>query len=482
MSKYSRLLLLAVVAGLLPACSSEMTRFSYPVMGMKQPPVQERQRSYDRSYEKSYDRSYDQDRLQSYKNQYQYNDRGRYQDYQPDRRDYSRSRYNPPYKYQNQRRYNERDVYDTSSTDNADKNKGLNKRGYNAYSRNEIDRDQLPQISEKKKLDRPLYGQDRGQLYADENRYKPQRLAGNMAHKPALDDPYGRHVVSGGDTLYNISRRYNVQTEDVRRLNDLQSNDIKLGQQLYIPGLGKQTSRRDAQRTSSLGKDGLHRVEKGDTIYNLSRRYNVTREDLAAANGISDMGQLQLGQKIVIPGKGKKTPVQVASIDKRAGVKALSDRNTPLPRKKPAEQSKHKIKAVDSGARKTLAGAPKFLWPARGKILSGFGRQKSGTINDGVNLALPAGTLVKAAGDGVVAYAGNELKGYGNLILIRHDNNWVTAYAHNQRLMVKRGEKVRRGQAIAKSGKTGSVHQPQLHFELRKGSKPVNPVKYLAMR
>jgi murein DD-endopeptidase MepM/ murein hydrolase activator NlpD len=123
--------------------------------------------------------------------------------------------------------------------------------------------------------------------------------------------------------------------------------------------------------------------------------------------------------------------------------------------------------------------AGKLRWPAKGKVVANFGARPDGTHNDGVNLAVPLGTEVHAAENGVVAYAGNELKGYGNLILVRHDNGWVTAYAHNDQLMVKRGEKVRRGQIIAKAGKTGTVDQPQVHFELRLGSKPVDPLPYM---
>ena len=119
---------------------------------------------------------------------------------------------------------------------------------------------------------------------------------------------------------------------------------------------------------------------------------------------------------------------------------------------------------------------PEFRWPARGRVIQGF---KSGG-NDGINIAVPEGTAVKAAEDGVVAYAGSELKGYGNLVLIRHPNGFVSAYAHNGALDVKRGETVKRGQTIAKSGQSGNVSSPQLHFELRKGSTPVDPSGFLA--
>ena len=116
-----------------------------------------------------------------------------------------------------------------------------------------------------------------------------------------------------------------------------------------------------------------------------------------------------------------------------------------------------------------------FRWPVKGRVIAEFGARPDGGHNDGIDLAVPQGTSVKAAENGVVAYAGNELKGYGNLVLIRHANNWVSAYAHNEELLVKRGDKVRRGQIIAKAGATGAVSQPQVHFELRKGSRPVDP-------
>jgi murein DD-endopeptidase MepM/ murein hydrolase activator NlpD len=119
---------------------------------------------------------------------------------------------------------------------------------------------------------------------------------------------------------------------------------------------------------------------------------------------------------------------------------------------------------------------PEFRWPARGRIIQGF----SSGGNDGINIAVPEGTPVKAAEGGQVAYAGSELKGYGNLVLIRHPNGFVTAYAHNGELEVKRGDTVKRGQTIAKSGQSGNVGSPQLHFELRKGATPIDPTSYLA--
>jgi len=130
-------------------------------------------------------------------------------------------------------------------------------------------------------------------------------------------------------------------------------------------------------------------------------------------------------------------------------------------------------------AAEATGALPTFRWPVRGKVITSYGAKTNGKANDGINLAVPEGTPVKAAEDGVVAYSGNELKGYGNLVLVRHSNGYVTAYAHASELLVKRGDTIKRGQIIAKSGQSGEVGSPQLHFEIRKGSSPVDPLQFL---
>ena len=121
-----------------------------------------------------------------------------------------------------------------------------------------------------------------------------------------------------------------------------------------------------------------------------------------------------------------------------------------------------------------------FLWPVNGKVISPFGSKNGGLHNDGINIAAPRGTPVRAAENGVVVYSGNQIRGFGNLLLIRHSDGWVTAYAHNDTLLVKKGQQVKRGETIARVGSTGNVTQPQLHFELRKGTEAVDPAGYLA--
>ena len=144
-----------------------------------------------------------------------------------------------------------------------------------------------------------------------------------------------------------------------------------------------------------------------------------------------------------------------------------------------AAPSPHKVRKARSKAAEPAGGLPSFRWPVRGRVIAGFGPKPSGLQNDGINLAVPEGTPVKAAEDGVVAYAGNELKGYGNLVLLRHSDGFVTAYANASEILVKKGDTIKRGQVIAKSGQTGNVTSPQLHFEIRKGATPVDPAQYL---
>lgn len=125
-------------------------------------------------------------------------------------------------------------------------------------------------------------------------------------------------------------------------------------------------------------------------------------------------------------------------------------------------------------------GGHSFLWPLQGRIVGPYGTGAGGIQNDGINIAAPEGTPVVAAEAGTVAYVGNELRGYGNLVLVKHADGWMTAYAHNSKLLVTRGQKVKRGQVIARSGSTGSVSEPQLHFEVRRGTRALDPTDYLA--
>jgi murein DD-endopeptidase MepM/ murein hydrolase activator NlpD len=243
----------------------------------------------------------------------------------------------------------------------------------------------------------------------------------------------------------------------------------------------------------------VHVVAPGETLMSISRRYHKPLKQIADANHIPPHTHLKIGDRIVIPGRvvasaapavpaapaaHAPAPAPVVAAPKAQPSRAIAA--APLPAPAPAPAPKVTAEASPSanfaqaGGQATAeakattgAAATAFKWPLRGRVISGFPK------NDGIDLAVPEGTAVHAADDGVVAYAGAELKGYGNLILIRHQNGFVTAYAHASELMVKRNDTVRRGQVIAKSGQTGSVSAPQLHFEIRKGSTPVDPMQYL---
>jgi murein DD-endopeptidase MepM/ murein hydrolase activator NlpD len=250
----------------------------------------------------------------------------------------------------------------------------------------------------------------------------------------------------------------------------------------------------------------LHTVEGGDTLYALGRKYGVSPFSIAEANGLETNQQLALGQKVKIPGSKAVKPKRVeeetvaeveaaprpAKLKQRAPLAlteeeqvASEDADTETaigetPKKVVAEaKPKLKEQPIAEAPMASPAGL-NLRWPLKGKVISGYGNKPGGLKNEGINISVPEGTSIRAADTGVVAYAGNELKGYGNLVLIRHAGGYVTAYAHAKELLVKRGDKVERGAVIGKAGQTGSVSSPQLHFEVRKGATALDPMKYMS--
>ncbi len=236
-------------------------------------------------------------------------------------------------------------------------------------------------------------------------------------------------------------------------------------------------------------------VQDGDTLYGISRRTGTSVDQLMALNGLSSTA-IQIGETLRLSGTTIATaapaPRQVASAAPAPTVRlappaprATNRTIASVPQPAPSvpvdiAPTPASLSPADDLADPPSVNGTTFRWPVRGRIISGFGSQPNGQRNDGINMAVPEGTSVKAAEAGTVIYAGNELEGYGNLILVRHADGWVSAYAHNKDLLVKRGDTVRRGQIIAHAGMTGSVSAPQVHFELRQGSKPVNPLDYLS--
>lgn len=174
-----------------------------------------------------------------------------------------------------------------------------------------------------------------------------------------------------------------------------------------------------------------------------------------------------------------KKIAEVRAADHKAKADEAAMTTASIPDSKPAPARSQPLPEKEAPATTEATDAPTFRWPARGRVISGFGARGTGGANDGINIALPEGTPVRAAEGGTVVHADDALKGYGKLVLIRHPSGYVSVYAHNSELKVKRGESVRRGQVIASSGQSGNVTAPQLHFEIRKGATPVDPNKYL---
>lgn len=263
----------------------------------------------------------------------------------------------------------------------------------------------------------------------------------------------GNVTVQRGDTLYSIANRHDVALRSLIETNNLKPPySLKVGQRLKLPAAK------------------YHVVAKGDTLYNISKRYNVDMPKLSAENNLTAPFTLKLGQKLTIPDSIYTKNNQVSTVASTSPTKKVSSDNT-------AKNSRSVAKY--SYAQPSTKRKQKFDWPVKGQVVSGYGPIAKGRNNDGINIKAPLGTPVKAADSGTVAYAGNELKGFGNLVLIKHDDGWVTAYAHNQALKVKKGQKVKRGEQIASVGSTGGVGTPQLHFETRAGKKALNPQNYL---
>jgi murein DD-endopeptidase MepM/ murein hydrolase activator NlpD len=322
------------------------------------------------------------------------------------------------------------------------------------------------------------YGYQSSRQYSD--------VTGSAARIPPTSSHWtwngGSPVTVGyGDTVESIARRHGVPASAILQTNGIRdASQIRPGQRLVIPRYvtgGTQTASRGAGGT-------VHVVKSGETLMSISRRTGVGLTALARANNLDRSSKLSVGDRIKIPGDGGA----VASAQPSPAAQIAQPRTVPLQKVASLAPVQTANVAKEEQPRKTDTAVktaepngamPSFRWPVRGRVIAGFGNKPNGTLNDGINLAVPEGTPVKAADDGVVAYAGNELKGYGNLVLIRHANGFVSAYAHASEIMVKRGDTIKRGQVIAHAGQTGNVTSPQLHFEIRKGSTPVDPTQYL---
>lgn len=261
-------------------------------------------------------------------------------------------------------------------------------------------------------------------------------------------------IIGAGDTLYSISKKYQTSLRDLIETNSLSAPySLKVGTKITIP------------------QQAYYAVKNGDTLYSVSRDLHMNINDIVALNNLKSPYRINAGELL----KVKNNSEAVINEDKKSIAK---EKNA---------SSKQESAALEDSPKKSPAVVEKilehknnkFAWPIKGAIISKFGPKKGGLYNDGLNIRAKEGSPVKASEDGLVAYVGNELKGYGNLIIIKHSDGWITAYAHLSQTTVKRGEKIKKGKTIGAVGATGNVDSPQLYFGLRKGRDAVNPENYL---
>ncbi|MBX9461777.1 MAG: peptidoglycan DD-metalloendopeptidase family protein [Aquamicrobium sp.] len=349
--------------------------------------------------------------------------------------------------------------------------------------------------------------------------------------------------VRQGETVYNLSRRFGVPVDAILKANGLSSADaLAAGQQVIIPTYvhsakapvsapdanrnvadarsstgtrfdapadrvpvpanapaerlavlpqqpklkeeqpGTQTAANNTQQGAANGRS--YTVASGDTLNAIARRTGVSAEALKQANGLSS-GLIRIGQTLTIPAAGAPTQVaQAPRTDQTTTGTVKPSAPEPVAAYTPPKQQQQAEKVIQQASLNTesapdATGISRMRWPARGRVISGFGGASGGKKNDGIDIAVPTGTSVRAAENGVVIYAGDGLKEFGNTVLVRHEDGLVTVYGHASEINVQRGQKVRRGEEIAKAGMSGSADTPKLHFEVRKDSAPVDPVGYL---
>ncbi len=313
----------------------------------------------------------------------------------------------------------------------------------------------------------------------------PAPLVGGEPSPP----PPARIVVQRGQSLSQIAHIFHVPMQALAQANNLSPPyRILAGQSLAIPGGVEPPTSAPQVAVAALPGEPSHGPAPPSASPPPARTLGPS------AGSPTPTTQMPAGSPAAkstvvatpLPAPDKPAPPQPAAV---APPSASADSSTPPtsapnslrpPAEPPSAPQPARGAHESPPATATSTHGGGFQWPVRGRILEAYGTGGDGTHNDGINIAAPRGAAVQATDAGVVAYAGNELRGYGNLILIKHPSGWISAYAHCDLILVKKGEKVSRGQVIARVGSTGNVSEPQLHFELRRGNKPVDPREYLA--
>ncbi|NDW06552.1 M23 family metallopeptidase [Jiella pacifica] len=251
----------------------------------------------------------------------------------------------------------------------------------------------------------------------------------------------GTVTVASGDTLSGIARRSGVSADAIRRANNLDSDMVRLGQTLMIPAGGKMPAARTQDVAAAKASPAAAATPSETT---------------------TKVAEVRTQSKPEVAEKSSRIASPAPSVD-------------PAPTGSVQKAAEREVAAVAPNS----TGISQFRWPVQGRVINRFGEKVDGRRNDGVNISVPRGTPIKAAENGVVIYAGDGLKEFGNTVLVKHDNGLITVYGHADDLKVKKGADVRRGEVIAQSGMSGDADVPMLHFEVRKNSSPVDPTKYL---
>lgn len=328
-----------------------------------------------------------------------------------------------------------------------------------------------------------------------------------------------------GETVYNLSRRFGVPADVIMKANGLNSSTgLQAGQKIIIPSyLNSDKAGSSAPTNAAMAKPsqdtkydvpgnkvpvpskapankvavspqtpkdtqsavvgGTYKVQEGDTLTRIAKKTGVGVAALKQANGMQTE-MVRIGQTLKVP-SGNAASTQVASAPAKVDKVKTSSTNPsakvePVVSYTPPKKADKVIEEAeqDTAAAPNATGINRMRWPVRGRVISNYGAG-GGKNGDGIDIAVPEGTSVKAAENGVVIYAGDGLKEFGNTVLVRHENGLVTVYGHASELKVARGEKVKRGQEIARSGMSGTTDMPKLHFEVRKNSSPVDPSTFL---